>query len=52
MKNNDKRKIQACLEKGIELCVIDTSSIKYFKENNAQKYLDIVKNIIQTKITG
>ena len=29
--NNDNRKIQACIEKGIECCIIDTSSSKNFK---------------------
>lgn len=50
IQNNDKRKFQACLEKGIELCVIDASSLKYFKPTNAQKYLDIVVNIINLKL--
>ena len=31
IQNNDDRKFQACLEKGISLCIIDTSSLKYFK---------------------
>lgn len=48
--NNDNRKFQACLEKGIELCVIDISGQKYFKENTSQKYLDIIINIITEKI--
>src|ERR1017187_3351472 len=30
---NDKQKIIRCYEKGIELCIIDTSKQKYFKEN-------------------
>jgi hypothetical protein len=49
IQNNDERKFQACLEKGIELCIIDTSSLKYFKETNCKKYLDIILNIINTK---
>lgn len=44
--NNDKNKFQLCQENKISLCVIDTSSLKYFKEQNAEKYLDIIKNII------
>lgn len=43
---NDKNKFQLCQENNISLCVIDTSSLKYFKEQNAEKYLDIIKNII------
>lgn len=46
IQNNDNRKFQACLEKGIELCIIDTSSQKYFKEKNSQKFLEIIKTMI------
>lgn len=49
-KNNDNRKFQACIEKGIELCVIDTSGLKYFKSDNAQKYLDIIEDILKIKM--
>jgi len=49
IKTNDERKFQACLEKGIELVVIDSSGLKYFKMANAQKYLDIVVNLIRSK---
>lgn len=48
--NNDSRKFQACLEKKIELCIIDTSSLKYFKPANAEKYLKIVTDIIDSKL--
>jgi hypothetical protein len=50
IKNNDQRKFQACLEKSIELCIIDTSSLNYFKPDKAQKYLDIIVNIINSKL--
>lgn len=50
IKNNDNRKFQACLEKNIELCIIDTSSLNYFKPDKAQKYLDIIVNIINSKL--
>jgi len=50
IKNNDNRKFQACLEQGIELCIIDTSSLNYFKPEKAQKYLDIIINIINSKL--
>jgi hypothetical protein len=50
IQNNDNRKFQACIEADIELCIIDSSSLKYFKESNAQKYLDIIAKIIQTKL--
>lgn len=47
IQNNDNRKFQACLEQGIELVIIDTSSFKNFKLNKAQKYLEIIKDIIE-----
>lgn len=50
VQNNDHRKFQACLEYGIELVIIDTSTLKYFKERNCIKYLDIIKNIVDTKV--
>ncbi len=49
IQNNDNRKFQACLERNIELCIIDTSSLSYFKPANAKKYLDIICNIIEQK---
>ena len=52
IKNNDCRKFQACLEKQIELIIIDTSSLTYFKEENAKKFLDIIYNIISKKINN
>jgi hypothetical protein len=48
--SNDKRKFQACLEQQIELCIIDTSSQKYFKENTSKKYLSIITQIIDKKL--
>ena len=50
IKNNDNRKFQACLEKEIELCIIDTSWIKYNKNENFIKVLDIIKTIISNKL--
>jgi hypothetical protein len=49
IQNNDKRKFQACLERGIELCIIDSSKLVYFKESKAKPYLDIIINIINQK---
>lgn len=48
---NDKRKFQACLEQKIELCIIDVSSMHYFKEQKATPYLHIITQIINTKIS-
>ena len=47
---NDKRKIIYCYEKGIELCVIDTTSMTYFKLEKAQKFLKIITDIISQKL--
>jgi hypothetical protein len=50
--NNDCRKFQACLEQGIEMVIMDVSSLKYFKPQNAEKYLNIIKKILDTKLVG
>lgn len=46
IQGNDNRKFQDCIEQGISLCVIDTSSQKYFKSKTSQKYLDTIKSKI------
>ena len=51
-KNNDNRKFQACLEKQIELCIIDVSKIKYFKEKTSIPILEIITNIINGASLG
>jgi glycosyltransferase involved in cell wall biosynthesis len=50
IQNNDTRKFQACLEKGIEMCIIDVSSLSYFKPANAKKFLDIVCGLVDSKM--
>ena len=50
IQNNDERKFQACLENKIELCIIDSSSLKYFKKEKAKKYLNIICNIIKERL--
>jgi hypothetical protein len=50
IQNNDQRKFQACLEHGIELCLIDVSTFSYFKSVYAQKYLDMICNILNRKL--
>ena len=50
IQNNDNRKFQACIENGIELCIIDTSQHKYVKSSTSKKYLDIITNIISLKL--
>lgn len=47
--NNDQRKMQACIERGIELCVIDTSHQTYFKPASSMQFLDIIVNLIKRK---
>jgi hypothetical protein len=50
IQNNDNRKFQACLEQGIELCIIDTSKFINFKIDRAYTYFTIIDEIIRTKI--
>lgn len=50
IQNNDTRKIQACIERGIEFCIIDVSNIKYFKIESSLKILDIIKRLIDLKL--
>ena len=47
IQNNDSNKFQKCQEKGISLCIIDTSSQKRFTEQSSQKFLDIISKIIE-----
>ncbi len=50
VQSNDHRKFQACIEHGIELVIMDTSQLKYFKLIHCQKYLDIITGIINSKL--
>lgn len=49
IQTNDQNKFQLCQQHGISLCIIDTSAQKRFTELSSQKYLDIIKNIIEMK---
>jgi hypothetical protein len=49
--NNDQRKFQACIEKNISLCIIDVSGLNYFKPDKANKFLNIITDIINKKVT-
>lgn len=51
IQNNDSRKYQACLERQIELCIIDTSQLKNFKEQRAKQYLDIINQVVSRKLS-
>jgi hypothetical protein len=50
IQNNDTRKFQACLEKQIELCIIDTHNIKYSKHERDMKLFQIISDIIVSKL--
>lgn len=49
IQNNDSRKFQACLERNIELCIIDSSKQMRFTEKSSQQYLNIITDVINTK---
>ncbi len=50
IQNNDNRKFQACIEKGISFCTIDSSSFKNFKKEKADKFVEIISGIIKQHI--
>lgn len=52
IQNNDISKSKACHDKQIDLCVIDTSQQKYVKPSTSQKYLDIIINIINERLSN
>lgn len=49
IQTRDKGKYQRCIEQNISLCVIDTTSMKYFKEEKAKVFLNIIADIIDKK---
>lgn len=49
IQNNDDRKFQACLERGIELLIIDISHMKRFNQIDANRYYSIIRRIIDAK---
>lgn len=50
IQNNDNRKFQACLERGIELCIIDSSKMLYFKPEKGFEVLEIITDILKIKM--
>jgi len=50
IQENDISKSKACFDNQIDLCIIDTSSQKYFKPKSSKKYLDIITNIINERL--
>jgi len=49
-KNNDLRKFQACSERGIGLCVIDTHNVKYLKKERDKKFLGIITKVMADSV--
>lgn len=52
VQSNDGRKFQACIEHDIELVIMDTSQLKYFKEANCLPYLHIIQKIVDMKLAN
>lgn len=52
IQENDSRKIQMCLNNEIELHIIDTYNNKYLKNERNEKFLNIIKNLIDNKSRG
>ena len=50
IQENDISKSKACHDAQIDLCIIDTSGLTYFKPDNAQKYLVIIDNVIKERL--
>ena len=50
IQNNDKNKFHLCIAHKINLCIVDVSGLKYFKEQKAIKYLDIITSIIDKEL--
>ena len=49
IQTNDKNKTIECAKYQIDLCTIDTSSQKYFKERTSLKFLNIICDIINDR---
>lgn len=50
IQQRDNNKFQECQKNNISLCIIDTSSQKYFKEQTSQKFLNIITEIIDENL--
>jgi hypothetical protein len=50
IKSNDTNKFQACQEKNISLCIIDTSKLIKFKESKGDEFFSIICSIITKHI--
>lgn len=49
IKSNDERKLQACIENGIEIVIINVSELNYWQPKKGEKYFNIIKEIINNK---
>jgi len=49
VQNRDQKRYHLCIANQIDLCVIDTTKQKIFKESTSQIYLDIIANIINDR---
>ncbi len=47
IQNNDERKFQACIEKSISLCTINTSEQKRFTEKSSLFFWDTIQEVIK-----
>lgn len=50
IQENDKSKSKACHDAKIDLCIVDTSGQKYFKPKTSERYLNILTQIIDSRI--
>lgn len=47
VQNNDKRKVIACYEKGIELAIVDSSTCSYLNESAKDKYKNLIFELLE-----
>ncbi len=48
IKDRERKKIDLCIDKQINLHIIDTTKQKHFKESTSKPYLNIITNILQS----
>jgi hypothetical protein len=51
IKSNDESKSKLCHENKIDLCIINTSKQKVFKQKSSEIYLNIITEIINSRLT-
>jgi hypothetical protein len=50
IQKNDNNKFYQCIANKIDLCIIDTTQQKYFKEQSSYTYLNIIIDIINSRL--